>query len=330
MSELRWHPLLREWVSVAAARQNRPQMPKDWCPFCPGSPQVPEHYDTFLYPNDFAAFSPDNPPFDDNPRPAGQAILSPAGQSLFQTTGSRGSCDVVLYHPDHNLTPAAMPAGHWTKVVELWRERTEQLFANRDIACVCIFENAGEAIGVTMPHPHGQIYALPMVPPLVQRELDSARLHWERESECLYCRLLEEERKAAKRIVIESEHFVAFVPFHARWPGEIQIYPRRHAQALPDLSGDERSELARVVKAVRMKYDNLWNFPIPLMMMVRQRPARGDHPSFHFHVEFFPIQRSREKIKYLAGVESGTGLFLNDTLAEEKAADLRDTAPRSI
>ena len=300
---------------MASTRQNRPQMPKDWCPFCPGSGKVPDHYDTFLYPNDFTAFSPANPPFEDNP-------------GIFATTGGRGSCDVVLYHPDHNLSPSAMSADHWAKVVETWRTRTEQLFANPDIAYVYIFENAGEAIGVTMPHPHGQIYALPLLPPLVQRELDSARLHMERESECLYCRLLTAELNARKRIIIESEHFVAFVPFHARWPGEIQIYPGRHAQSLDDLTVPERHALAKIIKAVRMKYDNLWGFPIPLMMMVRQRPAHGDHPYFHFHVEFCPIQRSRDKIKYLAGVESGTGLFLNDTVAEEKAAELRNAVPQ--
>lgn len=306
---------MREWVSVAAARQNRPQMPRDWCPFCPGSGKVPDRYDTFLYANDFTAFSPDSPPFDD------------AQASLFGTTGSRGSCDVVLYHPDHKLTPAAMSALHWGKVVELWLARTQQLFANPDIAYVFIFENTGEAIGVTMPHPHGQIYALPMIPPLVERELDSARIHMKRESECLYCLLLAGELESAKRIVIAAENFVAFVPFHAKWPGEVQIYPRRHIASLADMSAEEREELARVIKAVRMKYDNLWGFQIPLMMMVRQRPARGEYPYFHFHVEFFPIQRSRLKLKYMAGVETGTGLFLNDTLAEEKAAELRDAAP---
>jgi UDPglucose--hexose-1-phosphate uridylyltransferase len=317
VSELRWHPLLREWVSVAAARQNRPQMPKDWCPFCPGSVKVPDHYDTFIYTNDFAAFSPGGPPFEDKP-------------GFFATTGSRGACDVVLYHPDHSLLPAQMSAKHWAEIVGTWSSRTEQLFANPDVAYVHVFENAGEAIGVTMPHPHGQIYALPTLPPLVQRELDSARLHMERESECLYCRLLAEELKAEKRIVLKTDNFAAFVPFHAKWPGEMQIYPMRHAQALPDFTVPEREELARMIKAVRMKYDNLWSFSIPLMMMVRQRPAHGDYPYYHFHVEFFPIQRSREKIKYLAGVESGTGLFLNDTLAEEKALEFRAVPPHVI
>ena len=289
-------------------------MPKDWCPFCPGSGHVPEHYDTYLYPNDFAAFSKTAPPFEHNP-------------GLFHSTGARGSCDVVLYHSDHNQLPAQMTAEHWGKVVDLWQSRTGELSEDPEIACIHVFENTGVAIGVTMPHPHGQIYALPFIPPLVERELAAADEYFGTEGECLYCRLLQDELTAQVRIVLESDAFVAFVPFHARWPGEMQIYPRRHFASLLDLTDDERTELARMIKAVRMKYDNLWSFPIPLMMMVRQRPTRGEYSYFHFHVEFCPIQRSATKLKYLAGVESGVGTFLNDTVAEEKAAELRKTAP---
>ena len=317
VSELRWHPLLREWVGVAAKRQNRPQMPRDWCPFCPGSGHVPEQYDTFLYPNDFAAFSKEYPPFD-------AEVLNEPG--LFHTTGARGSCDVVLYHSDHNMVPAQMSAEHWRKVVDLWCSRTGELFRDPEIEYVYIFENTGVAIGVTMPHPHGQIYALPFIPPLVERELAAAREH----QSCIYCELLTQELAAGVRVVIESPGFVAFVPFFARFPGEIQIYPRRHFGGLLEITDQERMELARVIKAVRMKYDNLWGFPIPLMMMLRQRPVRGDHPYFHFHIEFCPIQRSATKIKYLAGVESGAGTFLNDTVAEDKAAELRQTEPLTI
>jgi UDPglucose--hexose-1-phosphate uridylyltransferase len=319
VSELRWHPLLREWVAVAANRQDRPQMPKDWCPFCPGCGKVPAHYDTFLYPNDFAAFSKDYPPFEDN--------TFEDNRGLFHSTGARGSCDVVIYHPDHNQVPSGMTAEHWRLVVDLWCSRTEQLFGNPDIAYVYIFENTGVAIGVTMPHPHGQIYAMPFLSPLVEREMAAASEYFAVENECLYCRLLQGELAAGARIVLETANFVAFVPFHARWPGEIQVYPRRHFASLLDLTEAERTDLAAVIKKVRMKYDNLWGFAIPLMMMVRQRPVRGDHPYFHFHVELCPIQRSATKIKYLAGVESGTGTFLNDTRAEDKAAELKATEP---
>jgi UDPglucose--hexose-1-phosphate uridylyltransferase len=321
MSELRWHPLLREWVGVAANRQNRPQMPKDWCPFCPGSGRVPEHYDTYLYPNDFAALSRDNAPFDER-------VKDEAG--LFHSTGARGSCDVVIYHPAHTMQPSQMSVEHWRKVVDLWRDRSAQLYANPDVACVFIFENTGEAIGVTMPHPHGQIYAFPFTPPLIERELASARDFSETEGKCLYCSLLSAELAAEIRIVLETPRYVAFVPYHQRWPGEMQIYPRAHLGALGDMDDESRTELAAVIKAVRMKYDNLWGFPIPLMMVVRQRPVRGESPWFHFHVEFLPIQRSPTKLKYLAGVESGSGTFLNDTNAEEKAAEFRLAEPRIL
>jgi UDPglucose--hexose-1-phosphate uridylyltransferase len=317
VSELRWHPLLREWVGVAALRQDRPQMPKDWCPFCPGSGRVPEHYDTYLYPNDFPAFSKNYPPFEPN-------------IGIFHSTGARGVCDVVIYHENHNLPPAQMTAGHWRKVVDLWTERTKQLFADPEIAYVYIFENTGVAIGVTMPHPHGQIYSFPFIPPLAERELMSASEYFATEDECLYCRLLESELSAGIRVVLEWDNFVAFVPYHARWPGEMQIYPRRHFGSLLDPGEDQKTELARLIKTVRMKYDNLWGFPIPLMMLIRQRPVRGNHPYFHFHLEFYPIQRSATKIKYLAGVESGSGTFLNDTVAEEKAAEYRKTEPLTL
>src|SRR5690242_11688429 len=147
LSELRWHPFLKQWVAVATNRQDRPQMPEDWCPFCPGSARVPDSYEVFLYPNDFPAFRFDNPPFT-------------AGGDLYRTTGARGTCDVVLYSQDHNLLPSQLSVDQWQKVIELWTRRTAELYAQRDVEYVAVFENTGVAIGVTMPHPHGQIYAL--------------------------------------------------------------------------------------------------------------------------------------------------------------------------
>ena len=314
MSELRWHPFLNEWVGVAAVRQNRPQMPKDWCPFCPGSGHVPDHYDTFLYPNDFAAFNQDSGPF------------SPE-TGVYRHTGAKGYCDVVIYAPDHNLLPSQLHADHWRKIVDQWTNRTIELERDSDVAQVFIFENTGEAIGVTMPHPHGQIYAFPFIPPLLEREYAGARAHFDRTTECLYCHVLHVEREAKLRFIAENEHFYAFIPYWQRFPGEIQIYAKRHADNLAALSGDEKTALAQIIRIVRLKYDNLYGFQFPLMMVVRQRPAHGEHPSFHFHVEFLPLQRSATKIKYLAGVESGSGTFLNDTLAEARAEDLRNSEP---
>ncbi len=315
-AELRWHPLLRQWVPIASERQDRPQMPEDWCPFCPGSGRVPDQYDVFLYPNNFPAFSFDSRPF------------SPE-TGLFQTTGARGVCDVVLYSPDHKLLPSQLSVGQWGKVIDLWTRRTVELFANPDVQYVSVFENTGVAIGVTMPHPHGQIYAFPFIPPLVQTELDSASAHLRERSECLYCRILAAEIADGRRLVASNESFVAFVLFFGRFPSEIQICARRHVDSLSALTEAERYDLSALLKVVRQKYDNLYGFPLPLMMLLRQSPAQGEHPYFHFHVDFLPIQRSASKLKYLASVESGNGTFLNDTRPEDQAERLRQIEPNS-
>ena len=312
MSELRWHPILSEWVAVAANRQDRPQMPKDYCPFDPGSGKVPDHYDVYLYPNDFPAFAPEDEPFDGS-----------HSADLFGTTGSRGACDVVIYHSDHNLPASQLSAEHWRKVVDLWTSRSEELWRTQGIEFVYIFENTGVAIGVTMPHPHGQIYSFPFIPPYVERELKSAADYHAGRGECLYCNLLEGEKADGRRIVSENEHFTAFVPFAARFPSEMQLYARRHAEKLADLTDAEKTGLAEMLHIVRTKYDALYKQPMPLMMVVRQAPVRGAHPEFHFHIEFFPIQRSATKLKYLAGVETGAGTFLADTVPEMRAAELR-------
>ncbi len=276
---------------------------------------MPDDYDVHLYPNDFPAFSFANPLFSPEP-------------GWFKSTGAKGACDVVLYSPKHELLPAQLAVDQWRKVIELWAKRTAELFANPEVRYVSVFENAGVAIGVTMPHPHGQIYAFPFVPPLVQTELDSAQQYFREQSACLYCRILAEEIEDGSRLVAKNDSFVAFLPFFGRFPSEMQIYSRRHVGTLRELSEAERVDLAALLKIVRQKYDNLYGFPMPLMMLVRQRPGDGEHPYFHFHVEFLPIQRSAAKLKYLAGVESGHGTFLNDTRAEEQAALLRLAEPR--
>src|ERR1700756_3070399 len=196
MHQLRWHALLQQWVVVTTARQNRPQMPANWCPFDPGSGQVPDDYDVYLYPNDFPAFSAEVPPFQPEP-------------GLFAETGPRGACDVVLYSPEHTLPPSKLTLENWRKVVDLWTTRTRQHAQNPDIAVVVVFENCGEAVGVTMPHPHGQIYAMPFVPPIVQKEIaaaeEYAKMH---DGGCLFCRLVEKELQAKSRLVAQNENFL--------------------------------------------------------------------------------------------------------------------------
>ncbi|MBV8818771.1 MAG: galactose-1-phosphate uridylyltransferase [Acidobacteriaceae bacterium] len=316
-ADLRWHPFLRQWVCVAAHRQDRPQMPENWCPFCPGSGRVPDHYDVYLYPNDFAAFSFENDPYDAAPH------------GIFAVTGAQGACDVVLYSPEHTLLPSKLSIEQWEKVIALWTRRTEELFAKDVVQYVAVFENTGVEIGVTMPHPHGQIYAFPFIPPLVSAELESAAQYDRDHNECLYCKVLAAELADGQRIVAANEHFVSFLPFFGRFPTELHIYSRRHVAKLAALNTVEAASLASMLSIVRRKYDNLYASQMPLMMMLRQSPAHGDHAYFHFHIEFLPIRRSPTKLKYLAGIESGTGTFLNDTRAEQQAKKMREAEPVS-
>ncbi len=317
MHQLRWHALLQQWVVVTTARQNRPQMPANWCPFDPGSGKVPDHYDVYLYPNDFPAFSPDADPFDPEAQPG-----------LFSETGPRGACDVVLYSPEHTLPPSMLTLANWLKIVDLWTERTRYYQANPDIALVAVFENCGEAVGVTMPHPHGQIYAMPFVSPTVEKEVASTLRYAESHSgACLFCDLLKGELAEKTRIVADNADFVAFVPYAARFPAELAIYSRRHVRTLPELTDEERKNLAEIISTIRKKYDNLYGFLMPLMMAVKQGPLKPSDSLYHFHIQFLPLQRSPTKLKFLATIETGYGTFLADTAPEQMAENLRKSEP---
>lgn len=317
MTELRWNPTVREWISTATERQNRPLMPTDWCPFDPGSGRVPENYDVLIYPNDFPAFS--IPP----PEPAIE------GDDFYKVRKSWGKCDVVLYHPNHTTSLPELPVSHIVLLVKLWRKRFEELKQTKGIRYILIFENKGAVIGVTMPHPHGQIYAFPFIPPRLEKEIAAARAHHRARHRCLYCDILKKERRDGRRMIAENEAFTAFIPFYARWPYEVHIFSRRHLGVLTQFRAEEERALAQILKWVTLKYDNLYGFSFPYMMVLHQSPAQGRHPYFHFHIEFYPPHRSKDKLKYTASVETGGGAFLNDSLPEEKAAELRAAAPSS-
>jgi UDPglucose--hexose-1-phosphate uridylyltransferase len=210
----------------------------------------------------------------------------------------------------------------------LWTERTRQLAENPEIAFVAPFENCGAAVGVTMPHPHGQIYAMPFVPPNIQKEISSAKEFANANGgECLFCRLLREELNDGSRVVTADDQFVAFVPYAARFPAEVMLHPRRHIRTLLDLSVEERSSLANLLSITRRKYDHLYGFVMPLMMAVKQAPLREPEAPYHFHVQFMPLQRSPTKLKYLATMETGFGTFLADTAPEKMAESLRKSEP---
>lgn len=319
MSELRWHPLLGEWVATATHRQGRTFLPPaDFCPLCPTKPggfptEVPEaDYDIVVFENRFPSLE------SDPPEPAIE------GTELYPVRPGQGICEVVLYSPHHTSTLAGEPVEQIHKLVLVWTDRFRELGALPFVDYVFEFENKGEAIGVTLHHPHGQIYAYPFTPPRVARELEQSLAHHSETGRCLLCDIVAEERADGRRIVAANSSFVAYVPFFARYPYELHIASARHLQALTDMDDKERRDLAEILKAMLVAFDKLFDISFPYMMVLHQRPTDGaNYDHYHFHIEFYPPLRTATKLKYLAGSETGAGLFINDTLAEEKAAELR-------
>lgn len=324
MSELRWNPVLREWVVTATQRQERTFFPPpEYCPLCPTRPgafptEVPRpDYDMAVFENRFPSLRRDPPE------------PGVAGSELCPVRPSDGVCEVVLYTSEHSTELAAMPIDKIEQLVWVWADRFADLGARPEVEYVFVFENKGKEIGVTLSHPHGQIYAYPFVPPTAQRELAGSRDHFERHRECLFCRILREERADGRRIVAENDGCTALVPFFARYPYEVHVLPRAHREAITDLDARERRMLAEVLQVVMLKYNNLWNRSMPYIMAMHQRPTDGGrYPHYHYHVEFYPPYRTEDKLKYLAGSEAGAGAFINDTLPEETARTLRETEPR--
>jgi UDPglucose--hexose-1-phosphate uridylyltransferase len=322
---MRWNPVMAEWVVTATHRQDRTFLPPaDYCPLCPtaegGFPtEVPRSkYDFVVFENKFPSLM----------KTAGEPAV--AGTDLFPVQPSLGVCEVVLYSSDHKSTLTDMPVEKLAQLIKVWRDRYEQLGAHDEIRYVFIFENKGEAIGVTIHHPHGQIYAFSHMPPRIERELQSEARHFAATKRCLHCDIIKEERSDGRRVFVENDGFVALIPFYARYPYETHVYAKNHIPSLADFSEENEFQLAQLLHVVLNKFDHLFGFSLPYMMVMHQRPTDGDHndyPGSHFHIEFYPPNRTAEKLKFLAGCESGAGTFVNDTLPEEKAAELRAVKP---
>ena len=313
MAELRWHPLTQDWVMIASHRQARPQMPKDWCPFCPGSGKVPETYEVYEYDNDFPALS-QNPPVPDD-----------VANDFFQTAPAYGKCEVILYSPGHTITLPELPDDHVEKLVGLWQERFQALRADGKIKYVFIFENRGEAVGVTMPHPHGQIYGYSFVPKKLQLEINSAKEYRAKNGKCLVCTMLEEEKKDGRRIIFQNDDFTVFLPFFTEYPYGVYIMSNAHKQYITDFTAKESASLAVTIKHTVGMLDTLFDYKFPYMMCMHNGPVNGEDLSsdYHFHIEFFPPMRSADKIKFNASSETGAWAHCNPTCPEQTAEELR-------
>lgn len=319
MAELRWNPLESRYVMVAGHRQNRPQMPQDWCPFCPGSGRVPEKYTVFLYPNDFPALSV--PP----------AVPTVETLGPYTVTPARGRCEVILYSSDHNGSMATLDETHLRALFQLWKERYLEVGALPDVKYVLEFENRGELIGVTMPHPHGQLYGFPFIPPRMERELEASESHFRSTGRNLFADILNAECSDGRRIVFKRGVWTAFVPFCADFPFEIHVYPNLDVASLADVDNATGYDLLLTLRQINRLYDCLYDFPLPFMMAIHQNPTDGfDRRAwFRMHVKFYPLHRSRDKIKYCASCETDAFAHCNPTYPEEKAEDLRQALQRS-
>lgn len=320
MAELRWHPLIKDWVMIASHRQNRPQMPKNDCPFCPGSGKVPDNYDVYMYPNDFPALS-QTPPTPD-----------PVATDFFKTAEAYGKCEVILYSPDHTKPIRELTDEHMLKLVDLWVERFNAMKADERIKYVFIFENRGEVVGVTMPHPHGQIYGYSFMPKKLCLELDSAKEHKEQTGKCLYCDLLENEVKEGSRVIFENEYFTVFLPFFCEYPYGVYIMSKAHKGDITEFTAEERFALGQTIRRVSGMLDSLFDTNFPYMMCMHNAPVNSGDTSefFHFHIEFFPPMRSDVKQKFNASSETGAWAHCNPTAPEQKAEELRAAYARFI
>ena len=318
-SHLRWHPLRAEWVAYAGHRQARTFLPPaEFNPLAPatdpGHPtEVPAgQYDVAVFDNLFPTLS-------------GDAGDPPA--SIVETRPASGAAEVVVFTQDARASLGALPLAHIEFLFEVWTDRYLELGSRSDVQYVFIFENRGVEVGVTLHHPHGQIYAYPFVPPIPARELEEQRRHHAAHGRGLLEDLLQTELREGSRLVHDADGAAAWIPAFARYPYEVWIAPHAPRPSLAALTPGERRGMAAALKTVLMKFDRLWDRPFPYVMVFHQAPTDGQpHVEAHLHIELYPAYRMPGRLKYLAGSELGAGVFTADTLPEEKAAELRAVA----
>ena len=312
----RWHPLRAEWVAYAAYRQERTFLPPP--EYNPLRPSTDANAPTELPAGDYdvAVF--------DNLFPTLSMSAHDPPQLSIQTQAGSGHCEVVVFTQDSQASLGSLPVDHIALLIEVWAQRTQALSVDGRIRYVLPFENRGVEVGVTLHHPHGQLYAYPFVPPIPARMQLQEQAYYERTRRALLQDLIEEELRSKQRVLYEGPHAIAFLPPWARYPYEVWVAPRAARAYFGDLAEDQRADLARALKTVLLKFDGLWQRPFPYVMAWYQAPTDGaSHPEAHLHAELYPPYRTSEKLKYLAGTEIAAGMFASDALPEDKARELQ-------
>lgn len=328
--EERWHPLREEWVIVAAHRQNRPwsgetiehaeePLPEylSDCYLCPGNLRVSgtrndNYAGTFVFDNDHPSVGFDAP----------QTLQRPPG--IYRNQPARGIARVVCYSPNHSLALAELEPREIENLLTVWQEQYRELGERKEIKHVLIFENKGEAVGVSNPHPHCQIYATNFVFKTIETEARASQRHLAETGRVLFQDVIQAEIEDGRRVIFENDSAIAFLPYFARYAYEVFVAPKATHPSIDTIPPHELRDFAALLKQVLVSFDNLWQMPFPYVMPLHQAPTDdGDYSSFHFHIEFHPPLRRPNLLKYLAGPEIGGGNFLSDTAPEEKAAELR-------
>jgi len=301
-AHLRWHVLRGQWVTYASFRQDH----------------------TFMPPPEFDPLAPTRDREHQTEVPSGQWEVA-VFENRFPSLGRTGTaCEVVVFSQDRQLDLGYETVEHIALVLRVLGDRTRRLGERPDVQYVLPFENRGAEMGVTLHHPHGQIYAYPSVPPVPARMQEVARAYYETTAQGLLAQHIEAERLARERMLYEGEEAVAFVPACARYPYETWVAPCRPTASFNDLNDAEIVDLARALKTVLQKYDGLWNRRMPYVMAWYQAPTDGEpHPESHLHAELWPAYRTRDRLKYLAGTEIAADFFAMDALPEDTARALQ-------
>jgi len=316
LAELRQDPLNGEWIAVAAHRHTRAFLPpSNQCPLCPSTAEnlseIPDNFDV-------AVFENKNPAFGDLPAGVSVPDLSTgSGASSGEKRPAVGRCEVVVFSPEHKGSHGQMPVARVLTVLEALADRTDELQRLPGVKQVFPFENRGQEIGVTLHHPHGQIYSYPYVTPRTQKLLEMAS-----SNSSLFDEIVSFE-KNSERVLIETDSFLAYVPFAARWPMEAHLLPKLHVANHLELSSDERAELASVYSSLLRAFETVYETPSPYIAAWHQAPLSEGAKNLRLQLQITSPRRAADKLKYLAGSESAMGAFIADIPAETIAAQLR-------
>ena len=329
--EQRWHPLRREWVIISSHRNERPWQGERVdeaarahlpayvpdCYLCPGnvrsSGQRNERYSgVFVFDNDHPCVGPGAP-----------SSLPPPPAAVYRNSAAAGCARVVCYTPRHDLTLAQLPEPEVLGLLQALQAQYRELGDRDDVRHVLVFENKGEVVGVSNPHPHCQIYATNFVFKTIELEADAQATYLAEHGRALFGDIVAAEETDGRRLLVRRNQALSFIPYFARYPYETYVAPRETYASLADLSTAELSDFAAVLRETLIRMDNLWRMSFPYVMVLHQAPTDRAYPRFHFHIQIHPPLRKPGLLKYLAGPEIGGGNFLNDTAPEEKAAELQ-------